>query len=66
MTTIPPDWFKERIASATVLREVYAAAGLDACAAVMQEEIDRLNREYAKLLAQRAAAMMIERKQAPS
>jgi uncharacterized small protein (DUF1192 family) len=60
----PLDWFKERIASATVLREVYAAAGLDACANVMQEEIDRLNREYARLLAERAAAMLAERKAA--
>jgi hypothetical protein len=67
MNTRPPEWFKERIADATKWREVYAAAGQDTCAKVMQEEIDRLKREqreYARLLAERAAAMLAERKAA--
>jgi hypothetical protein len=61
-----PSWYTERIADATELREVYAALGLDACANVMQEEIDKLRGECAKFLAERAAAMLAERKAAQS
>jgi hypothetical protein len=63
MTTRSPDWYAEHIAQATEWREIYAAAGLQICADVMQEEIDRLRGEYARFLAVRAAALLAERKQ---
>jgi hypothetical protein len=59
------DRYQESIVQARVLREVYAAAGLDACAKVLDHEIDLLRATIAKLQAEHVRRLIAGRKQKP-